>query len=205
MKKSPTASILDTLTPRRPSRAQAEDAVRTLIAWSGDDPARAELLDTPRRVTEAFGEYFGGYQADPRAEFATGLEDNAGYDDLVLLRDIAFDSHCEHHMVPFTGVAHVAYRPAAKIAGLSKLARVVQIYAQRLQTQERLTCEIAQALMDGLAPRGVAVLVRAEHQCMSMRGVRQRGAVTVTSQFLGCFQNEASWRDRFLQQVHDAR
>lgn len=201
MKKSPTAPVIETL-PRRPSRAQVEDAVRTLLAWTGDDPHRPELADTPSRVAEAYREYFSGYAADPKAELSVTFEDTSGYGDMVFLRDIAFESHCEHHIAPFIGVAHVAYVPNGRITGLSKLPRIVEIYARRLQTQERLTCEIADALMEGLTPKGVAVMLSAEHQCMSMRGVRQRGVATVTTRFAGCFANEASWRDRFLAMMH---
>lgn len=201
--KSPAAlPVIDTMPRRRPSRAQVEEAVRTLLAWTGDDATRPDLADTPARVADAYGEYFSGYAADPLAELSATFEDATGYSDMVFLRDIAFESHCEHHIAPFIGVAHVAYIPDGRIVGLSKLARVVEIFARRLQTQERLTGEIAQALMDGLAPKGVAVMLSAEHQCMSMRGVRQRGVATVTSRFAGVFETDADWRDRFLRLVH---
>ena len=203
MTKTPAAPFVEALPRRRPSRAQVEEAVRTLLAWTGDDPQRQELAQTPARVAAAFGEYFSGYAADPLDELASTFEDTAGYNDMVLLKDIAFESHCEHHIAPFIGVAHVAYVPDGRIVGLSKIARIVEIFARRLQTQERLTAEIAQALMEGLAPKGVAVMMSAEHQCMSMRGVRQRGVATVTSRFSGCFETDASWRDRFLAQVHN--
>lgn len=205
MKKSPAAPVFETLPRRRPSRAQVEEAVRTLLAWTGDDAARPELAGTPSRVADAYGEYFSGYAGDPHAELAATFEDTAGYDDMVFLRDIAFESHCEHHIAPFIGVAHVAYVPDGKIVGLSKLPRIVEIFARRLQTQERLTGEIALTLTEGLAPKGVAVMLSAEHQCMSMRGVRQRGVATVTSRFTGCFEAEAPWRDRFLAMVHGRR
>ena len=201
MKKSPAAPIIEALPRRRPTRAQAEEAVRTLLAWAGDDPARPDLAETPARVADAYGEYFSGYAADPMAELATTFEDPAGYNDMVLLKGIAFESHCEHHIAPFIGVAHVAYVPDGRIVGLSKLARIVEIFARRLQTQERLTGEIALALMEGLAPKGTAVMLSAEHQCMSMRGVRQKGVATVTTRLAGCFE-ESPWRERFFAQIN---
>lgn len=208
-KKTPLAPNVTTLSaalnPRRPSRADAEDAVRTLLAWAGDDPARAGLIETPARVALAYGEYFSGYAEDAAAELATTFEETTGYDDMVLLKDIRFDSHCEHHIAPFAGVAHVAYVPAGRIVGLSKLARVVEIYAHRLQTQEALTGDIASAIADALRPNGVAVMMSAEHTCMSARGVRQPHVTTVTSRFLGQFENDASLRDRFIALVQGAR
>jgi GTP cyclohydrolase I len=186
----------------RPSRAEAEAAVRTLIAWSGDDPNREGLLETPARVIDAFEEYFSGYRLDPVEALSRTFEEAGGYDDLVMLRDIRVESHCEHHMAPFLGVAHVAYLPRGRILGLSKIARVVEIFAKRLQTQETLTAQIAGAIEDALKPRGVAVLIEAEHQCMSMRGVRQPGVKTITTRFTGALEADASYRDRFLQMVH---
>jgi GTP cyclohydrolase IA len=186
----------------RPSRAEAEEAVRTLLAWAGDDPNREGLRDTPRRVAAAFEEYFAGYAADPVEALSRTFEDVGGYDDMVMLRDIRVQSHCEHHIAPFVGVAHIAYLPGDRVIGLSKLARVVEIFAGRLQTQEKLTAEIAGAIESVLAPRGVAILIEAEHQCMSMRGVRQHGVSTVTTRFSGVFETDASYRDRFLQMVH---
>jgi GTP cyclohydrolase IA len=186
---------------RRPSRAEAEDAVRTLLAWAGDDPARPGLIDTPARVADAYGEYFAGYQADAHAELATTFEETSGYNDIVLLKDIHFESHCEHHIAPFTGTAHVAYIPSGGIVGLSKLARVVEIFARRLQTQEALTSEIALAINEALAPEGVAVMLSAEHTCMSARGVRQPHVTTITSRFIGVFEADASYRDRFLAMI----
>jgi GTP cyclohydrolase I len=191
--------------PTRPSRAQAEEAVRTLIAWAGDDPAREGLKDTPRRVTDAFEEYYSGYALDPADVLARQFEEAGGYDDLVMLRDIRVESHCEHHMAPFLGVAHVAYLPNGRIVGISKIARVVEIFARRLQTQETMTAQIADAIEEALRPRGVAVLIEAEHQCMSMRGVRQPGVKTITTRFTGALEQDASYRDRFLQMVHGAR
>ena len=186
----------------KPTRAEAEDAVRTLLAWSGDDPGRAALADTPRRVVEAYGEYFSGYGQDPVAllQEAT-LEDVRGYDDIVLLKDIEVLSHCEHHITPFTGRACVAYLPDGKVAGLSRFIRVVDAFARRLQTQEALTAEIAGAIETALSPRGVAVLIEAEHQCIAARGVRQSGVAAVTTRFLGAFATDASLRDRFLALV----
>ena len=199
------APNITTLPTRRPSRAEAEDAVRTLLAWAGDDPLRPGLKDTPSRVADAYGEYFSGYRADARAELSTTFEETSGYDDIVLLRDIRFERHCEHHIAPFAGLAHVAYMPSGRIVGLSMLARVVEIFARRLQTQETLTGEIAVAIEDALAAKGVAVMMSAEHTCMSARGVRQPHVSTVTSRFLGSFLDDASLRDRFLAMVNAAR
>lgn len=209
MKNSPLVPIAaSNLTPaaealprRRPTRQEAEEAVRTLLAWAGDDPARPGLRETPARVTDAYGEYFSGYKADAAAELATTFEDPAGYGDMVLLKDIRFESHCEHHIAPFYGIAHVAYIPSGRIVGLSKLARVVEIYARRLQTQEALTGEIASAILHGLDAKGAAVMLSAEHQCVSMRGVRQHGVKAITMRLLGAFQSEDAWRNRFLSMV----
>jgi len=203
MKKLPLQPQVTTLSPRRPSRAEAEDAVRTLIAWSGDNPARPELEKTPERVTEAFGEYFKGYAGDAMQELAATFEEPSGYTDMVLLKDISFESHCEHHIAPFFGIAHVAYLPSKRIVGLSKIARIVDIFARRLQTQERLTNQIATALQDGLAARGVAVMMRARHHCMAARSVHQPGVATVTFRFLGEFERDAALRDRFMAAIHD--
>jgi GTP cyclohydrolase IA len=200
------AAPLQRITPlKRPTRAEAEAAVRTLIAWAGDDPAREGLRDTPRRVTDAFTEYFSGYGQNPADVLARQFEEAGGYDDLVMLRDIRVESHCEHHIAPFLGVAHVAYLPNGRIVGISKIARVVEIFARRLQTQETLTAQIASALEGELRPRGVAVLIEAEHQCMSTRGVRQPGVKTITTRFTGELESNASYRDRFLQMVHGPR
>lgn len=186
------------LAGRRPSRAEAEDAVRTLLAWAGDDPGRSGLIDTPRRVADAYGEYFSGYRADVARELSSTFEDTSGYDDIVLLKDIRFESHCEHHIAPFSGLAHVAYIPAGRIVGLSKLARVVEIFSRRLQTQEGLTSEIANAIDSELHSKGVAVMMSAEHTCMSMRGVRQHSTATVTTRFLGQFAADEALRERFF-------
>jgi len=184
---------------RMPTRDEAEAAVRTLLAWAGDDPDREGLAATPARVAAAFQEYFSGYRCDPLAELGETFEEVAGYDDMVMLRDIRLESHCEHHIAPFIGVAHIAYVPDGRIIGISKLARVTEILARRLQTQERLTAEIAAAVQKALAPRGVAVAIAAEHQCMSLRGVRQPGVTTLTQRFLGVLETEPRFRDRFLQ------
>jgi GTP cyclohydrolase I len=189
----------------RPTRAETEAAVRTLIAWAGDDPNREGLKDTPGRVADAFEEYFSGYLLDPVDVLSRTFEETGGYDDLVMLRDIRVASHCEHHLAPFLGVAHVAYLPNGRILGISKIARVVEIFAKRLQTQEALTAQIAEAIETALRPRGVAVLIEAEHQCMSMRGVRQPGVKTITTRFTGALETDASYRDRFLQMVHGPR
>jgi GTP cyclohydrolase I len=189
----------------RPTRDEAEAAVRTLIAWAGDDPDREGLLDTPRRVAAAFESWFRGYGQDPAEVLARTFEDVGGYDDMVMVRDVRLESHCEHHIAPFVGVAHIAYLPRDRVVGLSKLARVVEIYAKRLQTQEALTAQVATAIERYLSPRGVAVLIEAEHMCMSTRGVNQQGVSTVTTRFSGAFDTEPGYRDRFLGLVHAPR
>jgi GTP cyclohydrolase I len=185
----------------RPTREEAEEAVRILIRWAGDNPAREGLHETPRRVTKAFGEFFSGYDEDPAEVLKKMFHDVADYDDMVLVRDIPFSSHCEHHMVPFVGKAHVAYFPSSGVVGLSKLARVVDIFAKRLQTQETMTVQIVNAIDQALKPRGVAVLLEAEHMCMSMRGVQKHGATTLTSGFTGIFQDQPSEQLRFMTMV----
>lgn len=182
----------------RPGREEAEEAVRTLIRWAGDDPRREGLLDTPKRVTKAFKELYSGYKDDPREVLDKIFAEVEGYDDIVLVRDIPFYSHCEHHMVPFYGMAHIGYYPSKGVVGLSKLARLVEVYARRLQTQETMTAQIALALQESLEPRGVAVMVEAEHMCMSMRGVQKAGAVTLTTEFLGAFRDDPAEQVRFL-------
>ncbi|MBI4920449.1 MAG: GTP cyclohydrolase I FolE [Devosia nanyangense] len=182
----------------RPSREEAEEAVRTLIAWAGDDPAREGLLDTPRRVTKAYREFFAGYEEDPRKILEKTFKEVGGYDDIVLVKDIPFSSHCEHHMVPFVGKAHIAYLPHDGVVGISKLARLVDVFAKRLQVQEVLTAQIIDAINEHLNPRGAAVMLEAEHMCMSMRGVRAHGAMTVTQRFTGVFAEEKSEQDRFF-------
>ena len=182
----------------KPTREEAMEAVRTLLAWAGDDPRREGLLDTPKRVVEAFGEWFQGYEQDPATELSRTFEDVQGYDDIVMLRGIEVESHCEHHMAPFIGKAYVAYMPTNRVVGLSKLARVVEIYAKRLQTQETMTQQIADAINESLAPAGVAVLIDAEHQCMSTRGVHHRHVTTLTTRFTGEFKTDQALQDRFL-------
>ncbi len=184
---------------RRPSREAAMEAVRTLIAWAGDDPAREGLIDTPQRVVDAFREWFGGYDQCPVEELQRVFEDVHGYDDIVMLKNIDVESHCEHHMAPFLGKAYVAYLPTESVVGISKIARVVEIFAKRLQTQETMTAQIAGAINSALAPRGVAVLIDAEHQCMSTRGVHHKDVTTVTTQFTGAFKEDAELRSRFLK------
>ena len=187
---------------QRPSREEAEAAVRTLIAWAGDDPTREGLQDTPRRVVSAYEEFYAGYRQDPNEALDRTFEDVGTYDDVVLVRDIPFYSHCEHHMVPFVGKAHVAYYPTDnKVVGLSKLARVVEVFARRLQTQERLTGDIVAAIDEALKPRGIAVMIEAEHQCMTLRGVRAHGANTVTTQFTGAFRDDPAEQIRFMTLV----
>ena len=191
----------DNRNAQKPSREEAENAVRTLIEWIGDDPAREGLLNTPGRVVRAFEELYSGYDLDATELLSTTFKDVAGYTDMVLIRDIPFASHCEHHMVPFIGKAHIAYYPTEGVVGLSKLARLVDVYAKRLQTQETLTAQITNALEVGLGTRGLAVMVEAEHMCMSMRGVQKQGTSTMTSRFTGVFRDDAVEREKFLMLV----
>ena len=187
---------------QRPSREAAEAAVRTLIAWAGDDPSRDGLKETPQRVVDAYREFYAGYDQNAEEPLDRTFEDVGAYDDVVLVRDIPFYSHCEHHMVPFIGKAHVAYYPTDnKVVGLSKLARVVEVFAHRLQTQERLTSEIVGAIDETLKPRGIAVMIEAEHQCMTLRGVKAHGASTVTTQFTGAFRDDPAEQIRFMTLV----
>lgn len=193
---------LEQSTPiQKPTREEAEAAVKTLLAWAGEDVTREGLEDTPKRVAKAYGEFFKGYGENPADVLKTTFDEVGGYGDIVLVRDIPFYSHCEHHMVPFIGKAHVAYYPTSGVVGLSKLARVVDTFSRRLQTQENLTVQIANAIDDALTPRGVAVLIEAEHMCMSLRGVQKAGASTVTTQFTGVFQEEAEEQVRFMQLI----
>jgi GTP cyclohydrolase I len=189
----------------RPSRDEAEAAVRTLIAWAGDDPAREGLLDTPRRVTKAYREFFSGYEEDAGTILSKTFKDVGGYDDIVLVKDIPFSSHCEHHMVPFFGKAHIAYLPHDGVVGISKLARLVEVFSKRLQVQENLTAQIIDAINEHLNPRGAAVMLEAEHMCMSIRGVHAHGAQTVTQRFTGVFAEEKDEQDRFFQMVRGFR
>ncbi|GIL00308.1 MAG: GTP cyclohydrolase 1 [Alphaproteobacteria bacterium] len=182
----------------RPSRAEAEEAVRTLLRWIGEDVEREGLVDTPARVAKAYLEMFSGYDEDPEEALGRTFEEVGGYDDMVLVKDITFHSHCEHHMVPIIGKAHVAYLPDGKVLGLSKIARTVEIFARRLQTQENMTAQIAQAIDAVLRPRGVAVMIEAEHMCMAMRGIRKQGSTTTTTCFTGEFRDNASEQANLL-------
>lgn len=185
----------------RPTREEAEGAIRTLIRWAGDDPDREGLLDTPRRVVTAYREWFDGYNADPEDILKRTFEETDGYDEMVLLKDIRFESHCEHHMAPIIGKAHVAYLPDHRVIGISKLARLVEAYAKRLQIQEKMTAQIANTIDDILQPKGVAVVIEAAHQCMTTRGVHKSGVVMVTSRMLGAFRDNPSTRREFLAMV----
>ena len=185
----------------RPSREEAEAAIRTLIRWAGDDPSREGLLDTPKRVAKAYEEWFSGYDDDPHAILSRTFEEVKGYDDVVVLRDIRFNSFCEHHMAPIIGRAHVGYLTDARVVGISKLARLVDAYAHRMQVQEKMTTQIANTLQDVLRPRGVAVLVEAEHQCMSTRGVDKQGVDTMTTRFTGVFQDDPAMEERFMRLI----
>ncbi len=184
--------------PTRPSREEAEAAVATLIRWAGDDPQREGLGDTPARVVRSYEEFFAGYGKDPEEILRRTFEETDGYDEMVVLKDITFESHCEHHMVPIIGKAFVAYLPDKRVVGISKLARVVEAYAKRLQIQEKMTAQIANAINDVLKPKGVAVVVEAEHQCMTTRGVEKPGVSMVTSTMLGAFRDDPSTRKEFL-------
>lgn len=185
--------------PTTVTQDQAEEAVRTLLRFAGDDPSREGLLDTPKRVTKAYRDWFGGYLIDPGEYLSRTFEEVAGYDEMVVLRDIEFESHCEHHMAPIIGRAHVGYLPVNRVVGISKLARVVDGFARRFQVQEKLTAQIAQCIQDNLHPAGVAVVIDAGHECMTTRGVHKRGVSMVTSQMLGAFRDDARTRLEFLQ------
>ncbi|MDD9877565.1 MAG: GTP cyclohydrolase I FolE [Magnetovibrio sp.] len=185
----------------RPSREQAEDAIRTLIKWAGDDPEREGLVDTPARVVRSYEEFFEGYEACPKALLERTFEEVDGYDEIVLLKDIRFESHCEHHMAPIIGRAHVAYLPHLRVVGISKLARLVEVYAKRLQIQEKMTAQIANTIDEILQPEGTAVIIEAAHQCMTTRGVHKPGVSMVTSRMLGAFRDDAATRREFLAMV----
>ena len=182
----------------KPSREQVEEAVRTLLLWTGDDPEREGLQETPARVAKAYSELFGGYAENPADVLGRTFEEVAGYDDMVVVKDIPFFSHCEHHMVPIIGKAHVGYLPDGRVLGLSKIARVVDIFAKRLQTQESMTSQIAQAIQENLDPRGVAVMIEAEHMCMAMRGIRKQGSTTMTTTFTGAVRDEPQEQIHFM-------
>ncbi|MGK2739386.1 GTP cyclohydrolase I FolE [Tepidicaulis sp. LMO-SS28] len=187
--------------PARPTREEAEKAVRTLIAWTGDNPDREGLLETPNRVVRAYEEFFAGYQEDPDEVLGKTFEEVEGYDDMVMLRDITLESHCEHHMVAILGKAHIAYVPTNRVVGISKLARVIEIYAKRLQTQETMTAQVAETINRVLKPKGVAVLVEAKHQCMTTRGIHKPDVATITTQFTGVFRDDLRMEQRFLQMI----
>ena len=185
----------------KPTRKEAEDAVRTLISWAGDDPKREGLIETPKRVVKSYEEFYAGYDQDPSEILSKVFEEIEGYDEIVLVKDILLESHCEHHMVPILGKAHVAYLPDKRVVGLSKLARVVDLYAKRLQTQETMTAQIADTINEVLKPKGVAVVIDAEHQCMSSRGVSKKGTSTVTSRMLGTFRDSQKSRMEFMNLI----
>jgi len=197
----PAAGYLNKPKTDRPSEAEVLKAVETLLRWTGDDIHREGLRDTPKRIVKAYREMFDGYDKCPAEELGRTFEEVAGYDDLVIVKDITFHSHCEHHMVPIIGKAHVGYLPDGKVVGLSKIARVVDIFAHRLQTQEALTAQIAGVIQDVLNPRGVAVMIEAEHMCMAMRGIRKQGSTTLTSTFTGVFKDTPEEQVRFVTMV----
>jgi GTP cyclohydrolase I len=186
---------------KKPTRKQAESAIRTLIEWAGDDPNREGLKDTPSRVVRSYEEFYQGYSADPRALLERTFEEIEGYDEIVFLRDIRFESHCEHHMAPIIGQAHVAYLPHKRVVGISKLARLIDVYAKRLQIQEKMTSQIANAINEVLQPKGTAVVIEASHQCMTTRGVHKPGVSMVTSTMLGAFRKDPSTRREFLAMI----
>ena len=197
-----SAAILRDLVERtRPAREEVEAAVRSLIRWAGDDPDREGLRETPRRVVDAFQEFFAGYEADPADILRRTFEETDGYDEMVLLRDIRFESHCEHHLAPIIGRAHIGYLPHHRVVGISKLARIVDIYARRLQIQEKMTAQIANTINEILEPQGVAVVIEAAHQCMTTRGVHKPGVVMTTSRMLGAFREDAATRREFLAMI----
>lgn len=185
----------------RPTRKEAEEAVKVLIAWAGDNPTREGLIETPKRVVKAYEEFFSGYNADPKEILGKTFEDVEGYDDIVLLKDMRVESHCEHHMVPIIGKAHIAYIPNKKVVGISKIARLLDVFSKRLQTQETMTSQIAQTIFDVLQPVGVAVLIDAKHQCMTTRGVHKISTSTVTKTMLGCFKNDPEIEKRFFTMI----
>lgn len=191
--------------PRKPGRKQAESAVRTLLLWAGEDPDREGLLDTPKRVVSAYEDWFSGYKADPVRFLRRTFEEVEGYDEMVVLRDIEFESHCEHHMAPIIGKAHVGYLPSNKVVGISKLARVVEAFARRFQVQEKMTAQIANCINDVLQPKGVAVVVEAAHQCMTTRGVHKTDVTMVTSQMMGTFRKDARTRAEFMRIIDSPR
>jgi GTP cyclohydrolase I len=196
-----TSDELRDKTANRPSRQEAEAAVEVLLRWAGDDPTREGLIDTPARVARAYEEFFRGYHEDPGAMLARTFEEVEGYQDMVMLRDIEMQSHCEHHMVPIQGRAHIAYMPNKRVVGISKLARVMDSFAMRLQTQETMTAQIANCIQEALEPQGVAILVDAQHQCMTTRGVKKPSVSMVTTQFTGLFQTDTSLQEHFYRHI----
>lgn len=186
------------MAPKKPTQAEAENAVRTLLLWAGDDPDREGLLDTPKRVAKAYTEFFKGYEEDAKTILSRTFEESEGYDEIITLKDVPFESHCEHHMVPFTGKVHIGYLPNKRVVGISKLARIVDVYAKRLQIQEKLTAQIATTINDVLQPKGVAVIVEATHQCMTTRGVHKDNVVMQTSKMLGRFRSDERTRSEFM-------
>ena len=187
----------------KPSREEAMEAVKTLISWAGDDPSREGLIETPKRVVKAYEEFFAGYEQDASKVLGKTFEDVNGYDDIVFLRDINIESHCEHHMVPIAGKAHVAYLPKDKVVGISKLARVIEIFAKRLQTQETMTMQIINTIDEALDPFGTAIMIDAKHQCMTTRGINKPNVSTITTKFSGLFAEDAELRNRFMQLVKE--
>ncbi len=201
----PSIAVPQASTLQRPTREEAEAAVRTLLLWAGDDPNREGLVDTPARVARAYEEFFGGYEIDPVELLARSFEETDGYDEMVVLRDIRLESHCEHHLVPIIGRAHIAYIPDGRVVGISKLARVMEAYAKRLQIQEKLTAQVANTIETVLKPKGVAVVIEAQHQCMTTRGIHKPGVSMVTSRMLGAFRDDASTRREFMAMIGSPR
>ena len=190
---------------RRPSKEEAQAAVRTLIEWAGDNPDREGLRGTPERVARAYQEFFAGYDEDPAALLTTTFEETAAYDEMIVLRDIRLESHCEHHLVPIIGKAHIAYLPAGRVVGISKLARLIEIFAKRMQIQETLTSQIAETLQEELKPNGVGIVIEAAHQCMTTRGIRKPGVSMVTSRMLGSFRDDPTVRQQFFEIIRNPR
>lgn len=197
MSNKPELNVIDV----KPSREEAEEAVRTLIKWAGDDPTREGLVGTPDRVVRSYEEFFAGYDQDPEEILKRTFEETDGYDEMVVLRDIRFESHCEHHMVPILGKAHIAYMPKKRVVGISKLARIIEVYAKRLQIQEKMTAQVANVIQEVLDPLGVAIVIEAQHQCMTTRGVYKPGVTMVTSRMLGAFRNNIATRKEFLTMI----
>ncbi|MFK7838859.1 MAG: GTP cyclohydrolase I FolE [Bdellovibrionales bacterium] len=196
-----SSKVVDMNTDTKPNRQEAEEAVRTLLRYIGEDPSREGLIETPKRVIKAYDEFFEGYNQDPAKELSKTFEDIEGFDDIVLVKDIEFTSHCEHHMVPINGLAHVAYWPDQAVVGISKLARIVDIFSKRLVSQENMTNGIANCIQETLSPKGIAVYIEADHQCMSIRGVKKRASSTVTSTFRGILNENQTTQLRFLEMI----